>query len=233
MDKPRVCREPRLPCGRRAHRSAARRWPRRPTPKQDPFLRYGRRTSAASDSVENATRVRVSRSLHGLWRKAVRMPLKTFRRRLRGAMAARSGAGIPVSVDRTTELADGSVRGPLSAAARAMHGRRALRISDETASAQRQFDDDRGDALRRPCGPRAGDDARASRRRNTGFPRSDSWSRSRVRSGATRSSARFRKDFSLRSMRSSTGRRPDGTREHLFYRERLEARADDIRASIS
>ncbi len=49
-------------------------------------------------------RVRVSRSLHGLWRNAVRLPLKNIRRRLRGAMAARSDAGIPVSVDRTTEL---------------------------------------------------------------------------------------------------------------------------------
>jgi Glycosyltransferase 61 len=72
---------------------------------QDPFLRYGRRTSANSDSVENAARVRVSRSLHGLWRKTVRLPLKNFRRRLRGAIAARSEAGTPVAVDRTTELA--------------------------------------------------------------------------------------------------------------------------------
>ena len=68
-------------------------------------MRYGRRISATSDSVENAARVRVSRSLHGLWRDAVRMPLKNFRRRLRGAMAARSDAGMPVAVDRTTELA--------------------------------------------------------------------------------------------------------------------------------
>ena len=68
-------------------------------------MRYGRRTSVTSGSVENATRVRVSRSLHGFWRNAVRMPLKTFRRRLRGAMAARSDSGIPVSVDWTTELA--------------------------------------------------------------------------------------------------------------------------------
>ena len=58
-----------------------------------------------SDSVENAARVRVSRSLHGLWRKAVRLPLNNLRRRLRGAMAARTEAGIKVAVDRTTELA--------------------------------------------------------------------------------------------------------------------------------
>ncbi len=74
-------------------------------------MRYGRPTSATSDSVENATRMRVSRSLHGLWRKAVRMPLKTFRRRLSGAMAARSVPGIPVAVDRTTELATAPFEG--------------------------------------------------------------------------------------------------------------------------
>jgi hypothetical protein len=68
-------------------------------------LRYGRPTSATSDSLENATRVRLSRSLHGLWRDAVRTPLKNFRRRLRGAMLARSGPGVPVAVDRTSELA--------------------------------------------------------------------------------------------------------------------------------
>jgi capsular polysaccharide biosynthesis protein len=62
--------------------------------------------------------MRVSRSLHGLWGKAVRMPLKDLRRRLRGAMAARSGTGIPVAVDRETELAivsfDGRFPPPLT-----------------------------------------------------------------------------------------------------------------------
>jgi len=62
-----------------------------------------RQSSAARDSVENERLVRVSRSLHAFWRKTVRMPLKSLRRRLRGAMAA-SGAGIPVTVDTTTEL---------------------------------------------------------------------------------------------------------------------------------
>jgi Glycosyltransferase 61 len=81
-------------------------------------LRYGLPTSPTSDSIENATRMRVSRSLHGLWRKTVRMPLKDLRRRLRGAMAARSGIGIPVAVDSTTELAtvpfDGRFPPPLA-----------------------------------------------------------------------------------------------------------------------
>ncbi len=81
-------------------------------------MRYGRPTSATLNSVENATRMRVSRSLHGLWGKAVRMPLKVLRRRLRGAMLARSGPGIPVAVDWTTELAtvpfDGRFPPPLA-----------------------------------------------------------------------------------------------------------------------
>jgi len=68
-------------------------------------LRNGRRTSATSESVENATRMRLSRSLHGLWRKAVRGPLKTLRARLRSAAAARAKGGLPVSVDWETELA--------------------------------------------------------------------------------------------------------------------------------
>ncbi len=78
--------------------------PRLPAPTQDPFLRNGRQTPATSDSVENAARVRVSRSLHGFWRKAVRMPWKNFRRRLRTAMLAKSGVGVEVSVDETTQL---------------------------------------------------------------------------------------------------------------------------------
>jgi Glycosyltransferase 61 len=66
---------------------------------------YGRRPSVSSASLENAFRVRISRSLHRLWRKAVRMPLKNLRGLLRSAMAARSGTGLPVAVDSTTELA--------------------------------------------------------------------------------------------------------------------------------
>jgi hypothetical protein len=75
-----------------------------PAPKQDPFLQNGRRTPATSDSVENARLVRVNRSLHALWGKTVRMPWKNFRRRLRTKILASSGAGVPVSVDETTQL---------------------------------------------------------------------------------------------------------------------------------
>ena len=56
------------------------------------------------DRVENESLVRVSRSLHAAWRKAVRAPWKNFRRRLRGALVS-SSAGIPVSLDETTDLA--------------------------------------------------------------------------------------------------------------------------------
>jgi hypothetical protein len=62
------------------------------------------RISTLRSSVENAARIRLSRSLHGFWRNAVRVPWKNIRRRLRGAIAARSGSGIPVSVDWSTEL---------------------------------------------------------------------------------------------------------------------------------
>jgi capsular polysaccharide biosynthesis protein len=62
--------------------------------------------------------MRVSRSLHGLWRKAVRMPLKTLRAELSSAFAARAKGGLPVSVDRETELAvvpfEGRIPPPLS-----------------------------------------------------------------------------------------------------------------------
>jgi capsular polysaccharide biosynthesis protein len=57
--------------------------------------------------------MRVSRSLHGLWRKAVRMPLNDLRARLRVAAAARSGGGTPVSVDRETVLRAVSFEGEI------------------------------------------------------------------------------------------------------------------------
>jgi capsular polysaccharide biosynthesis protein len=49
--------------------------------------------------------MRLSRSLHGFWRDAVRNPLKSLAARLRKARAARARGGLPVSVDWTTELA--------------------------------------------------------------------------------------------------------------------------------
>ncbi len=76
-------------------------------------MRYTRRTSTTSGAVENVTQMRVSRALHGLWRKAVRMPLKSVRLRLRRAMAARSGDGVSVSVDWTTTLAEVPFEGRL------------------------------------------------------------------------------------------------------------------------
>ena len=50
-------------------------------------------------------RLRLNEGLHALWRKAVRTPWKDARRRFRRAMTANSNAGIPVAVDRTTQLA--------------------------------------------------------------------------------------------------------------------------------
>ena len=64
----------------------------------------GRRISATGDSVENTARVRLSRSLHAFWRKAVRLPWKNLRKRLRDAVLARSGAGARVAVDEATQL---------------------------------------------------------------------------------------------------------------------------------
>ncbi len=63
-----------------------------------------RQTPAGRDRVENAGLVRVSRSLHTFWRKTVRTPWRSLRRRLRNARAA-SDSGVPVAVDWTTELA--------------------------------------------------------------------------------------------------------------------------------
>jgi hypothetical protein len=65
----------------------------------------GRQTSAAPYSVVSATRLRISRSLHAFWRESVRTPWKNFRRRWRSARAAKSGLGVRVEVDETTELA--------------------------------------------------------------------------------------------------------------------------------
>jgi len=66
----------------------------------------GRGVSATEDRVENAARVRLSRSVHVFWRESVRLPWRTLRKRWRDASLARSGAGAPVAVDETTELAE-------------------------------------------------------------------------------------------------------------------------------
>ena len=65
---------------------------------------------------------------------------------------------------RDDAIAERSLRRPVSPADGSMHGRRGLRLLDEAASAQRQFDDDRAHALCRPYRPCASDDAGASRR---------------------------------------------------------------------
>jgi capsular polysaccharide biosynthesis protein len=55
----------------------------------------------------------VSRSLHGFWGNAVRTPWRNFRRRLRGATLIISGGGVPVSVDKTTQLPEVPFEGRL------------------------------------------------------------------------------------------------------------------------
>jgi len=64
----------------------------------------GRRISATGGGVENAARARLRRSLHAFWREAVRLPWKKARKRLRDAALTRSGAGVKVAVDETTDL---------------------------------------------------------------------------------------------------------------------------------
>ncbi len=61
------------------------------------------RSSVARDRIENEKLVRINRSLHAAWRDAVRTPWRNFRRRLRNALPA-STAGVPVSLDETTNL---------------------------------------------------------------------------------------------------------------------------------
>ena len=149
--------------------------------------------------------MRASRSLHNLWRKAVRAPLNELRARLRrrdrGALqGGRAGLGRP------DDGAGGrSVRGTASAARRPMHRDRGLPVPDETPRAQRQFDDVRGDALRPAHGRRAGDDARTSRRSvlvpEARAPDFDN----RAWSGVIRSSGPSSRGFSPPSRRSSSG----------------------------
>ena len=69
-----------------------------------PFPLRGPQNTAVPDSVDRASLLRLSERLHTFWRKAVRAPWRNARRAMRRAMTA-SSAGIPVSVDRTTQLA--------------------------------------------------------------------------------------------------------------------------------
>ncbi len=98
------------------------------TLEQDPFLRLGRRTSPTSDSVENATR-------------HARQPLAARALAQRGAHAAEELSAPAAGRDRRPlrgrnpgrgrpddRARDRPVRRPLSAAARAMHGRRTMPI---------------------------------------------------------------------------------------------------------
>ena len=64
-----------------------------------------RQSSATPDSVDRASRLWLSERLHTFWRKAVRTPWRNARRAMRRAMTAKSNAGIPVTVDHTTQLA--------------------------------------------------------------------------------------------------------------------------------
>ena len=63
------------------------------------------RQNAGPRSVESPGRLKLSEGLHTFWRKAVRIPWRDARRSMRRALAAGSNAGIPVSVDWTTQLA--------------------------------------------------------------------------------------------------------------------------------
>jgi capsular polysaccharide biosynthesis protein len=68
------------------------------------FPLRGRQNIATPDSVDRAGRLWLSKRLHMFWRKAVRTPWRNARRAMRRAMTAAS-AGVPVSVDHTTQLA--------------------------------------------------------------------------------------------------------------------------------
>jgi capsular polysaccharide biosynthesis protein len=70
----------------------------RPFPVREP------QNSATPDSVDRATRLWLSKRLHAFWREAVRTPWRNARRAMRRATTSAS-AGVPVSVDHTTQLA--------------------------------------------------------------------------------------------------------------------------------
>jgi hypothetical protein len=74
------------------------------TIKTPPFSPLRQRSAGTPDSVERPGRLKFSESLHTFWRKAVRIPWRNARRSMRRALTAGSNAGIPVAVDWTTEL---------------------------------------------------------------------------------------------------------------------------------
>ena len=75
------------------------------------------RNGVARDRIENEKLVRLNRSLHAVWRDAVRTPWRHLRRRLRDALPA-SSEGVPVAVDEATKLTvvpyEGCLPPPLS-----------------------------------------------------------------------------------------------------------------------
>ncbi len=75
------------------------------TIKMRPFSFAERQNAATPDSLERSGRLWLSERMHTFWRKTVRTPWRNARRSMRRALAARSDAGIPVSVDTTTRLA--------------------------------------------------------------------------------------------------------------------------------
>ena len=121
------------------------------------------RSSVARDRIENEKLVRINRSLHAAWRDAVRTPWRNFRRRLRNALPA-STAGVPVSLDETTNLTVAPYEGRLPPPLAQCEVVRALPIPDPNAPAQRRFGERRARPLYRSHRPCTGDDARAPRR---------------------------------------------------------------------
>src|SRR5271155_2629502 len=73
------------------------------TIKTRPFSLAGRQNAATPDSLERPGRLWLSERLHTFWRKAVRTPWRDARRSMRRALSG-TNAGVPVSVDWTTEL---------------------------------------------------------------------------------------------------------------------------------
>ena len=142
-------------------------------------------------------------------------------------------AGVPVSVDRQTELSTVPFEGRFPPPRAQCTVVEPCAVSDATPSAQRQFDDDRGDALRRPYGRRAGDDARASRRPVLVSEARAARSRRRAGSGAIPSSGPFQEGF-LTSVKEIVERPGRTARASIvFYPRAARARAKRSRRRVS